>query len=168
MFAPVEGRARIRLSFPPTLMPKKSRSKKKSKKVTKRKVKKTAKRRVVRRAKKPAKKMKKVKKPAKKARRAKAVKKASPAKRKIVRAIAEKVIGRVTHYYDRIGVAVVDVQSPIRLGDTIRLRHGDHIFEQRVESLQVNHTPISSAASGQEVGMKVNEVAEEGTVILPA
>ncbi|OIO53693.1 hypothetical protein AUJ46_04375 [Candidatus Peregrinibacteria bacterium CG1_02_54_53] len=86
----------------------------------------------------------------------------------MVKKIAEKVIGKVIHYYDRIGVAVVNVQSPIRLGDAIVLKHGKHVFEQRVESLQVNHTPIPSAAKGQEVGMKVNEVASEGTLILPA
>ncbi|ALM09833.1 MAG TPA: hypothetical protein DEB30_02235 [Candidatus Peribacter riflensis] len=151
-------------------MPKKSRSKKKAKKVTKRKVKKTAKRKPARRAKKAAKKVKKVKKvkKAKRKTKAKAAKKVTAARKKLVKTIAEKVIGKVTHYYDHIGVAVVDVQSTIRVGDTIRLRHGDREFTQTVQSLQVNHTPIASAAKGQEVGMKVNEVAAEGTLVLPA
>ncbi len=147
-------------------MAKKLRSKKKSKKVTKKKAKKTTKRRPVRRAKKatkrPVKKMKKAKKA-----KAKASKKITAAKKKLVKAIAEKVIGKVTHYYDRIGVAVVAVNETIRLGDTVLLKHGKRVFEQKVASLQVNHTPIHSAAKGQEVGMKVDEVAEEGTVILP-
>ncbi|MDD5103352.1 MAG: hypothetical protein PHX93_03045 [Candidatus Peribacteraceae bacterium] len=150
-------------------MPKKSRLKKKAKKVTKRKAKKTLKRRPVRRAKKAMKKMKKTKKTQKaKKTGAKAVRKVSAAKKKMVKKIAEQVIGKVTHYYDRIGVAVVAVNETIRLGDTIRLKHGKREFEQKISSLQVNHTPITSAAKGQEVGMKVDEVADEGTLILPA
>ncbi len=164
-------------------MPKKSRTKKKAKKArpakhaarsrvkkvkTVRKVKKTkkaTKRKPVRRAKKVVKKTKKPKK-VKKA-KAKTAKKVTAAKKKMVKKITEKVIGKVIHYYDRIGVAVIAVQSPIRLGDTIRLRHGKHEFMQTVHSLQKNHTPIAAAAKGQEVGMKVSEVASEGTLILP-
>lgn len=158
-------------------MAKKSRTKKKSKKVTKKKMKKTAKRRPVRRAKKAVKKTKKAKKAKKSSRNMKKVKakvakkvtkKVSTAKKQMVKEIAEKVIGKVTHYYDHIGVAVVAVNETIRLGDTVLLKHGKRVFEQKVASLQVNHTPINSAAKGQEVGMKVDEVAEEGTVILLA
>ncbi len=147
-------------------MPKKTRTKKKAKKVTKRKVKKTLKRRPVRRAKKAVKKAKKMKKGKKS--KARATKKVTAAKKKLVKKIAEQVIGKVTHYYDRIGVAVVAVNETIRLGDTIVLKHGKRVFEQKVASLQVNHTPITSATKGQEVGMKVDEVADTGTLILPA
>ncbi|MDD5042028.1 MAG: hypothetical protein PHX87_06515 [Candidatus Peribacteraceae bacterium] len=156
-------------------MAKKSRTKKKSKKAAKRKVKKTA-RRPVRRAKKAAKKTKKAKKAKKSARNMKKVKvkaakkvtkKVMAEKKQMVREIAENVIGKVTHYYDHIGVAVVAVNETIRLGDTIRLKHGKREFEQKISSLQVNHTPITSATKGQEVGMKVDEVADEGTLILP-
>ncbi|MFH0851908.1 MAG: hypothetical protein V1876_04135 [Candidatus Peregrinibacteria bacterium] len=139
-------------------MPRKTRTKKKAKKATKRKMK-------VRKVKK-VRKIKNVKKV--KRTKAKAAKKISAAKKKMVKKIAEKVIGKVTHYYDRIGVAVIAVNETIRLGDTIRLKHGKRVFEQKVASLQVNHTPITSAAKGQEVGMKVDEVAAEGTLILPA
>ncbi|MDD5740236.1 MAG: hypothetical protein PHO20_05735, partial [Candidatus Peribacteraceae bacterium] len=144
--------------FPPSLMAKKTRTKKKSTKVTKRKMKIVKKVGKVKKVTK-ARKVKKAK--------AKATKKITVAKKKLVAKIAEQVIGKVTHYYDHIGVAVIAVNETIRLGDTIRLKHGNHIFEQKVESLQVNHTPITSAAKGQEVGMKVDEVADEGTLILP-
>lgn len=113
----------------------------------------------------------------KKAKAKKAVKKVTKAKaRKVakkplvkkaqVRAVAEKVIGRVTHYYDRIGVAVVAVDAPIRIGDTVRLKHGKNVFDQKVESMQFNHTPIPMANAGDEVGMKVDQVATEGTLLL--
>lgn len=154
-------------------MSKKSRTKKKAKKVTKKTARKILKRRPVKKVKKTVKKVKKskaVKKTRKvaKVKKMKVAKKASAAKQKMVRHVAERVMGKVTHYYDRIGVAVVAVQEPIRVGDTILLKSGERVFEQKVESLQVNHTPIAAAARGQEVGMKVNEVASEGTLILAA
>ncbi|MDO8469015.1 MAG: hypothetical protein Q7S29_04630 [Candidatus Peribacter sp.] len=156
-------------------MAKKARTKKKSKKVAKRKAKKTLRRRPVRRAKKTMKKKaKKTKKSTRNLKKVKAkvvkkvAKKVTAAKKKLVKKIAEQVIGKVTHYYDRIGVAVIAVNETIRLGDTILLKHGKRVFEQKISSLQVNHTPITSATKGQEVGMKVDEVADEGTLILPA
>lgn len=156
-------------------MPKKARKAKKAK-VTKRKtkvrkVRKVKKVRKVRKVKKVVKKMKKVKKVkakkvAKKPTKAKAKKVA--AKKALVRKVAEKVIGKVTHYYDRIGVAVVSVKKPIRLGDKIRLKHGKREFKQKVVSMQMNHTPIQMANIGQEVGMKVDQIAAEGTLLLAA
>lgn len=141
----------------------KVRSKKKAKKMKK----------VMRTPVKKAKKLKKAKakKVAKKIVKAKAKKtvtKKVAAKKSQVRAAAEKVIGKVTHYYDRIGVAVIAVESPIRVGDTIRLKHGESMFDQKVQSLQVNHTPIAMANAGQEVGMKVDQMATEGTLLLKA
>jgi len=150
-------------------MPKKSRSKKPAskKKAAKKvkKLKKTAKKPMKRAVKKMAKKSKKVKN-VKKAKVKVAKKKITLAKKTAVQKIAEKVIGKVTHYYDRIGVAVVAVESPIKVGDTVRLKHGETEFDQKVESLQVNHAPIAMAAEGQEVGMKVDQLATEGTLLL--
>lgn len=151
-------------------MPKKARKAKKAKKVMKRtKVRKVRKVKNVKKARpapRAARSRVKAKKVAKKPTKAK-VKKVA-AKKALVRKVAEKVIGKVTHYYDRIGVAVVSVKEPIRLGDKIRLKHGKREFKQKVASMQVNHTPIKMASSGQEIGMKVDQIAAEGTVLLAA
>lgn len=165
----------MQASSPSSSMPKKTRSKKPSqkkkahakvkklKRIAKKAVKKVRKPRKVKAKKaRPSKVKKAVKKPSKAA----APKKISASRKKMVAAIAENVIGKVTHYYDRIGVAVVAVESPIRVGDTVRLKHGDAAFEQKVQSLQVDHTPIAVANAGQEVGMKVDQLATEGTLLI--
>jgi putative protease len=133
-------------------MPKKTRKLKKTRKIMKRRTK-----------------VRKVRKVRKVMRRAgKAAKKVSAARKKLVKKIAAEVIGKVTHYYDRIGVAVVDVKSPIRLGDVIRFKRGNHEFKQKVSSMQINHQPIQVAQKGQEIGLKVDKVTSEGTVVLSA
>ncbi|MDD5025750.1 MAG: hypothetical protein PHH13_00025 [Candidatus Peribacteraceae bacterium] len=119
-------------------------------------------------ARKPAKKIvKKAKKVMKKKVTKAAKKPAKKATKKIVAKKAEKgtPVGKVTHFYDRISVAVVELTKPLRVGDAIRLSHGEKAFTQRVMSLQIDHTPVPSAGKGQEVGMKVNKEAKEGTLV---
>ena len=142
----------------------KARSKKKAKKVLKRKVKKTTKK-----ALKKVGKAKKVKKVTKKtAKKAKKTKNVSKVKKALIRKTAEKVIGKVTHYYDRIGVAVVALEENLKVGDMIRLKHGKAEFTQKALSIQKDHTPLTKAEKGQEVGLKVDKVADEGTLLLRA
>ncbi len=71
--------------------------------------------------------------------------------------MAEKEIGRVTNYFSRIGVAVIELTAPLSLGDKVRIIGGTRDFEQTVESLQVEHQPIESAEAGQEIALKVDQ-----------
>lgn len=64
-------------------------------------------------------------------------------------------IGEVTHFYDRIGVAVIILTGAIRLGDQVHFLGRSTDFEQEVRSLQIEHQPISDAGSGQEIALKV-------------
>ena len=71
--------------------------------------------------------------------------------------MSEIAIGRVTHYYGRIGVAVLALTEPIHLGDTVRIVGRGTDFQQEVTSLQIVHAAVASARPGQEVAMKVEE-----------
>ena len=73
-----------------------------------------------------------------------------------------KLIGRVTHYFDNLQVAVVELDSALKKGDTIRIVGGDTDFEQPVESMQVDHKEVDSAKKGSEVGMKVSQKVRDG------
>lgn len=75
-------------------------------------------------------------------------------------------VGKVTHYYDKIGVAVVELMADLAVGDRIKfVRGGEDMFEQTVESIQVEHNKIDSAKKGDTVGLKVNQPVKEGTEI---
>ena len=74
--------------------------------------------------------------------------------------MADLKIGSITHYFDKIGVAVVDLTNPLTQGETIRI--GDPGFTQTVGSMQIEHEKISSAAKGDSIGLKVDQPAQKG------
>lgn len=75
----------------------------------------------------------------------------------------EKEIGRVSHFFPNISVAVINLAAPLKVGDTIRIAGGEATdFEQEVDSMQVDHKGIKAAKKGDEVGMKVKEKVREG------
>ena len=73
-----------------------------------------------------------------------------------------KLIGKVIHYFDKIGVAVVRLESSLKNGDTIRIAGGEATdFTQEVVSMETEHEKIKKAKKGDEVGMKVKEKVRE-------
>lgn len=75
--------------------------------------------------------------------------------------MAEKHVGTVTHYYSKIGVAVVAVSSIIRKGDKIKIGKTD-FSNQTVRSMQLNREKIDAARKGKEVGLRVYSRARVG------
>lgn len=72
-------------------------------------------------------------------------------------------IGRVTHYYDKIGVAIVELDGTLGLGDKVTfMRGGEEMFEQEIESIQIEHKKVQSAGRGDVVGLKVAREVKEG------
>lgn len=64
-------------------------------------------------------------------------------------------IAEVTHFYDRIGVAVLALTDAIRVGDMIHVLGRTTDFQQEVKSLQIEHREVSDAVPGQDVALKV-------------
>jgi len=75
-------------------------------------------------------------------------------------------VGKVTHYFDRLGVAVVELDADLAVGDTIRFeRGGEELFQQEVSSMQIDKKEIELAKKGQEVGLKTIQEVKEGAEI---
>jgi len=70
-------------------------------------------------------------------------------------------VGRVTHFYPRISVAIVELKAPLNVGDKILIRGATTKFEQTVESMQIEHRNIEKAEAGQIIGLKVKERVRE-------
>ena len=66
-------------------------------------------------------------------------------------------IGRITHYYDRIGVAVLDLTDELSLGDRVLIRGKSTEFTQLVVSMEIEHQLVQKAGPGMSVALKVNE-----------
>jgi translation elongation factor EF-1alpha len=69
--------------------------------------------------------------------------------------MAGKQIGQITHYFDHIGVAVVELTETMHVGDTIHILGHSTDFKQDVTSLQVEHKVIEEAKPGDDVALKV-------------
>lgn len=83
--------------------------------------------------------------------------------------MSDSKIGRVTHYYDKIGVAVIDLSDKLKVGDKIRfVRGGEDLFEQEVTSLQMEHDQVKEAEVGKEVGLKTLQEVKEGAEVFKA
>jgi putative protease len=77
----------------------------------------------------------------------------------------ESQVGRITHFYKKIGVAVVELSAPLQIGDTIHISGHITDLTQKVESMQMEHQNIERAEKGQGIGLKVNgEVRENDSV----
>lgn len=70
-------------------------------------------------------------------------------------------VGKITHYYDRIGVAVLELVKPLSVGDKIKISGHDKEFTQEVVSMQVEHKEIKKAKKGDSIGLKVDQLVKE-------
>ena len=80
----------------------------------------------------------------------------------------EKEVGKVTHWYDKAGVAVLDLSASLKVGDHVKVKKGEEEFEETVSSMQIDHKEVSSAKKGDEVAVKFSKKAKEGAVIYKA
>lgn len=71
-------------------------------------------------------------------------------------------IGEITHYFGKLGVAVVKLTDELKVGDKIQIKGATTNFEQTVESMQIEKDKIETAKKGQEIGMKVKDVVRKG------
>lgn len=78
-------------------------------------------------------------------------------------------IGRVSHYYDKIGVAIVELDATLSVGDKIKfVRGGEDMFEETVESIQIEHEKVDSASKGQVIGLKTEKMVKPGAEVYKA
>ena len=75
-------------------------------------------------------------------------------------------IGVVSHYYSHLSVATLRLESgTLRVGDVIHIRGHTTDFNQRVESLEVNHAPATEVGPNDDFGLKVVGHVREHDVV---
>ena len=74
----------------------------------------------------------------------------------------KQLVGKVTHYFTNIGVAVVAVKASIAVGDTLSFEGTTTNFQQKVDSMQVENAEVEAAKKGDEIGMKVKDRVRGG------
>ncbi|MDI6819717.1 MAG: hypothetical protein QMC89_02270 [Candidatus Hodarchaeaceae archaeon] len=79
--------------------------------------------------------------------------------------IEKKPVGKVTHYFTKIGVAVVELSDELRVGDRVSIEGTTTNFQQVVNSMQIEHEDVEVAKAGQSIGLKVDQRAREGDLV---
>ena len=87
-----------------------------------------------------------------------------PAKGKGVKRMDYK-IGNITHYFDKISVAVLELSDTLTVGEKIKIDNHGEEFTMTVESMQIEHEEIQEAKKGQSVGMKVTQPVKPGAQV---
>lgn len=77
----------------------------------------------------------------------------------------EQRAGRVTHYFDHLGVAVLELEYGLSIGDEIHIVGYNTDIFQRVESMEINHRRLQEVGPGAEVALKVDDRVHKGDVI---
>jgi len=70
-------------------------------------------------------------------------------------------VGRVSHFFGRINVAIIELKGTISVGDQILIKGPTTDIEQTVNSMEIEHEKVKQAEAGQSIGMKVNARVRE-------
>jgi len=75
-------------------------------------------------------------------------------------------VGEVFHYFTKAGVAAINLtDSYLQVGDTVLIQGVTTNLTQKVESMQVENTPVQRAEKGLSVGIKVGEKVREKDLV---
>jgi GTPase len=75
-------------------------------------------------------------------------------------------IGKVTHYYNKLCVAIISLDTYLAKDEKIMFtRGGEDLFSQKVESIQIEHTEVDIAQKGDIVGIKTDLPVKEGAEV---
>lgn len=77
----------------------------------------------------------------------------------------EKEIGKITHYFSKIGVGIIELKDTLKAGETIHIKGATTDFEQKVESMQIEHEDTKEAKKGDVIGLKIDQKVREGDVV---
>ena len=80
--------------------------------------------------------------------------------------MSEREIGKVTHYFSRIGVVGVTLTDRLRVGDSIHVKGHTTDFTATVDRMQVEHKDVQDAGPGDDVAVHVPQRAREHDVLL--
>lgn len=74
-------------------------------------------------------------------------------------------VGVVTHYLDKIKVAIVKLGTDLRVGVRLQWVGKNGPFNQKLSSMQIDREQVENANRGQEVGIKVSKKVVIGEMV---
>lgn len=77
----------------------------------------------------------------------------------------EKLIGKITHYFNGIGVGIIELTDAFKAGEKIHVKGASTDFEQVVSSMQIDRKEIGEAKAGDAIGVKTDQKVREGDLV---
>jgi putative protease len=74
-------------------------------------------------------------------------------------------VGRITHFFPKAGVAVIELSATVNNGDKIVIRGSTTNIEQTIDSMEIEHEQITTAGAGQSIGFKVSGRVRENDIV---
>ena len=80
--------------------------------------------------------------------------------------MAEVEIGRISHYYSKIGVAAIELEKGgLVVGDTVHIKGHTTDLTQTIDSIQIEHESVQEAGQGQAIGVAVSDHVREHDLV---
>jgi putative protease len=79
--------------------------------------------------------------------------------------VEKKLVGKITHYFTKIGVGVIDLEDTLKVGDRISIEGSTTSFQQEVGSMQIHNKDVEVAKKGDSIGIKVEDRVREGDMV---
>ena len=92
------------------------------------------------------------------------------AKKKVVKkkkATPKKIkpVGKVTHYYAHIKVAIVKFNTKVKVGTELYFKGATTDFKEASKSMQFDHKPVAAAMPKKQIGIKLKKRVREGDLV---
>lgn len=79
--------------------------------------------------------------------------------------IVRTIVGRITDYLPKVGVAVIEVQQPFSIGDNLQIQGATTSMELCLTSMELEHQQIDTAKPGTLVGIRVPDKARPNDLV---
>ena len=74
-------------------------------------------------------------------------------------------VGRVSHFFRKISVAVIELKDTVSVGDRVLIKGPTTNLEETVESMEIEHEKVQRAEAGQSIGLKVSDRVRENDTV---
>lgn len=74
-------------------------------------------------------------------------------------------VGKIIAYYSKIEVAILELTGTVKLGDTLQFSAKKFLFQQKIESMQIDREEVKTAKKGETIGLKIACAPEVNTEV---
>jgi hypothetical protein len=74
----------------------------------------------------------------------------------------EVLVGIIGYYFNKIGVAVIEMKESLQVGDSIHIIGNTTDFTQKLNTMQIENSPVYHVNRGDEVAIKVKHPVQDG------